>query len=478
MFTTSKPLPNPFLYIILIPSTCLLLALSFLLPQINPPLSPFLHLYKVSKKALISTIKTQVFKDLWHDPIHTVRDIRLIISYIRWVKSLLPLVTTTKTLVLQFRQYFQLKKHRQRGEIDVEDKCVKIEHDARLARKLQFLFRFKKLRRRLAFADLEPLHLHLDADPDADTDPDAAAKIDPIVKQRRRKIVRRVSMAMVTLSSDAAHSRANTPAPESESESDNEIDNEIDNDSDSSEEMCERDDTKDLAFGRLLIRPHSKFCIRWRLLVSLVAILEISRVLSHHLFLASNNKSTFQSFVTMHFVDAQCLAPLHSKRRFFGFFPPPKFFPPSWCDSDSGGLSVDHAEVLGGLLQTFVFGVASADVVVNFFVGKIDKKTLVIRSKGFFNRWVLGVLFSMLLHPGWKWCGRLFVRGLDELGLLRFGIGVVVLAWNELKIRRLVGRRVRMMRRLIHNNPALFNRNVDLYLFEKTDKQLLRKRAQ
>ena len=37
---------------------------------------------------------------------------------------------------------------------------------------------------------------------------------------------------------------------------------------------------------------------------------------------------------------------------------------------------------------------------------------------------------------------------------------------------------VRMMRRLIHNNPALFNRNVDLYLFEKTDKQLLRKRAQ
>jgi hypothetical protein len=53
-------------------------------------------------------------------------------------------------------------------------------------------------------------------------------------------------------------------------------------------------------------------------------------------------------------------------------------------------------------------------------LGELDAATLVLQPKSFVRRWVLGVGFALLLHPGWRWAAEIFVAVVDRVGSLRF----------------------------------------------------------
>jgi hypothetical protein len=122
------------------------------------------------------------------------------------------------------------------------------------------------------------------------------------------------------------------------------------------------------SWGTLLIRPDSKFAVRWRLVVALVACVEILRVLA-----VGGGESTdvaFELFAKRTFMDSACLAPepVLAKRRLFGLLKPkkqPPFVAPEWCEQE-GSMTEDHAEQIGELVHLFVSTIATLDVVVNF----------------------------------------------------------------------------------------------------------------
>ena len=223
-------------------------------------------------------------------------------------------------------------------------------------------------------------------------------------------------------------------------------------------------------YGHFFIRPDSKFCLRWRLLVACTAMLEICRVL-HGRMGGAGSRATFESLFMMTMMDSQCLPPEDAeRRRFFGLVRPKRFTPPLWCELE-GSMSAAHATAIGQLMSSGIMLVATCDVIVNFFVGVVDENTLILESKSFFVRWIVGVGFALLLHPGWQWAADLLVDVVDWIGTLRFIVLICLWLRHESSIRMRIGH---VLRVFVEQHPELFKRRVELFLFEKKEEKLKR----
>ena len=159
-----------------------------------------------------------------------------------------------------------------------------------------------------------------------------------------------------------------------------------------------------------LIRPGSTFIVLWQLLLLAVSLIEIARIfVSPELFL--------------HVVDSTC-TPQPARRRIFSLCQKSYKRVPEHCLSAAADVEAAKS-AFSKLLAT----VASLNVGVVFFTGRLNPVNLVLEPRPWFKRYVFpGLIMQCLLHPGWSFIGEFVDHFMLQVGVVRFFAFVVLAA--------------------------------------------------